>query len=150
SDLEADAPAGEGRSSLAGDPDAARVFDQTTRNGTAIKVEIASRSLRFAGRDARLVVATDVTERLVAEAALNHQALHDALTSLPNRALLHDRLSHALARSRRAKSTLAVFFLDIDRFKTINDSLGHGVGDELLVAVAARLTQLTRHGDTVG
>ncbi|MCZ7529969.1 MAG: PAS domain S-box protein [Acidimicrobiia bacterium] len=88
-------------------------------------------------------------ERARAEAELSHQALHDPLTGLPNRALFLDRLQQSLARSRRSHTSCAVLFLDLDRFKTINDSLGHDTGDDLLVAVARRLEAALRPGDTV-
>jgi diguanylate cyclase (GGDEF)-like protein/PAS domain S-box-containing protein len=93
--------------------------------------------------------AHDITSRKAAEAALQHQALHDPLTTLPNRALLLDRLEQALARTERSDQAVGVVFLDLDRFKTINDALGHSVGDELLVQVAHRLTGITRPRDTV-
>ena len=92
-------------------------------------------------------VLNDVTYRVNAEARLNHLANHDALTGLPNRNLLNDRLAHAIARRREGLA--AVLFLDLDRFKLINDSYGHDVGDELLKAVAARLTACLRDEDTV-
>ncbi|MDY7094262.1 MAG: EAL domain-containing protein [Acidobacteriota bacterium] len=93
---------------------------------------------------------TDVTERKRAEQQLVHDALHDALTGLPNRALFLDRLNHALNRSRRRDSYhFAVLFLDLDRFKVVNDSLGHMLGDELLTAIARRLEACLRMGDTV-
>ncbi|MGH9266760.1 MAG: EAL domain-containing protein, partial [Acidimicrobiales bacterium] len=91
----------------------------------------------------------DVTERKVTEAVMAHQAMHDALTGLPNRSLLADRLSLALARSERSGATVAALFLDVDRFKVINDSRGHSVGDALLRAIALRLRGTVRPEDTV-
>jgi diguanylate cyclase (GGDEF)-like protein len=88
-------------------------------------------------------------ERRRSEAETRHQALHDPLTGLPNRTLFRDRLQHALARSRRRDTTLAVMFLDVDNFKVVNDSLGHEAGDELLTALAPRLAEAVRSGDTV-
>ncbi len=88
-------------------------------------------------------------ERRRSEAETRHLALHDPLTGLPNRALFRDRLQHALARSRRRDTTLAVLFLDVDNFKVVNDSLGHEAGDELLTALAPRLAEAVRTGDTV-
>jgi diguanylate cyclase (GGDEF)-like protein/PAS domain S-box-containing protein len=100
---------------------------------------------RFAGSQ------TDVTSRKAAESRLQHDALHDALTGLPNRVLFLDRLGHALERRRRRprEPGIAVLFLDLDRFKLVNDSLGHQAGDRLLVAVARRLHAALRPGDTI-
>jgi diguanylate cyclase (GGDEF)-like protein len=83
------------------------------------------------------------------EDALQHQALHDPLTGLPNRALALDRIENALARATRRGTRLAVLLLDLDDFKAVNDSLGHGTGDQLLVEVGIRLTGAVRPGDTV-
>src|SRR5205085_1088516 len=86
--------------------------------------------------------------RAQAREELTRQALHDHLTDLPNRTLFLDRLAHALAGLARSRSSLAVLFLDLDRFKVVNDSLGHHAGDQLLVAVADRLRATLRPGDT--
>ena len=91
----------------------------------------------------------DVTTRRTLEDELRHQAFHDSLTGLANRALFLDRLQHAMARQRGFATPLAVLFIDIDDFKTINDSLGHGEGDTLLVAVAQRLRDVLRSSDTI-
>jgi diguanylate cyclase (GGDEF)-like protein/PAS domain S-box-containing protein len=90
----------------------------------------------------------DVTARQELEDELRHQAFHDALTGLANRALFEDHLVQALARARRHQQPVAVLFLDLDDFKTINDSLGHEVGDELLRAVAVRIASVVRAHDT--
>ena len=94
-------------------------------------------------------VSRDISERKAFEQRLEHDATHDPLTGLPNRTLLLDRLSVALARADRHETAVAVLFLDLDRFKVVNDSLGHGVGDRLLVAAAERLATTLRPGDTV-
>lgn len=94
-------------------------------------------------------IARDVTERKEAEAFINFQAYHDLLTRLPNRALFKDRLHLAIIHARRNEQQLAVMFLDLDRFKIINDTLGHAMGDRLLQAVTHRLEQCLRKGDTL-
>ena len=91
----------------------------------------------------------DVTERKAYETQLEHQASHDALTGLANRNLLADRLDQAIAHARRNKSLVAVLLLDLDRFKVVNDSLGHEAGDALLQTMAQRLTACVRSVDTV-
>lgn len=93
--------------------------------------------------------ARDITDRMEAEAFINFQAYHDLLTRLPNRSLFKDRLSVAITQAGRNSSRLAVMFIDLDRFKIINDSLGHTMGDRLLQAVSQRLLQCVRKGDTL-
>lgn len=109
----------------------------------AVLRDAAGRPVRFVG------TIQDVTEHRALEARLLHQAFHDPLTGLPNRALFHDRLGHALARAGREGQTCAVLFLDLDRFKHINDAFGHATGDQFLVAVAARLVTVVRESDTL-
>ena len=91
----------------------------------------------------------DISERKRAEEQVKHLAFHDPLTNLPNRLLFNDRLTLAVAQAHRHNQRLAVLFLDLDRFKVINDSLGHSVGDELLRQVAERIQEYVREGDTV-
>jgi diguanylate cyclase (GGDEF)-like protein len=106
---------------------------------------LLGRAIRYAIERQR-----DITARKLAEERLLHDALHDHLTGLPNRALFMDRLGMAIAHAKRRLSyTYAVLFIDLDRFKNVNDSLGHSVGDELLIDVARRLEACLRPGDTV-
>ena len=94
-------------------------------------------------------LAAVAVDRAMVEDLLEHQAFHDPLTGLPNRILLHDRLRQALLRLQRGSGTVAVLFLDLDRFKVINDSLGHDAGDELLLEVGRRLAESIQAADTV-
>lgn len=94
-------------------------------------------------------VARDVTERKQAQELINYQAYHDLLTKLPNRALMEDRLGIAMTQSKRSGQPLAVMFLDLDRFKWVNDTMGHSIGDRLLQAVSQRLEACLRKGDTL-
>ncbi|HZW21015.1 GGDEF domain-containing protein [Noviherbaspirillum sp.] len=96
-----------------------------------------------------LCIVRDVTARRRAQEELKHQATHDPLTGLPNRALLTDRLMQAISYAQRYHRAIAVAFLDLDRFKHINDTLGHDAGDQLLKTVAARLSACVRDSDTV-
>jgi diguanylate cyclase (GGDEF)-like protein/PAS domain S-box-containing protein len=94
-------------------------------------------------------IARDVTSRKRAEEVIYHQAYHDILTGLPNRTLFKDRLGQAILQARRKDSEVAVMFIDLDRFKLVNDTLGHVKGDDLLQQVAARLKDCLRKGDTL-
>ncbi|HCY64914.1 MAG TPA: GGDEF domain-containing protein [Oxalobacteraceae bacterium] len=96
-----------------------------------------------------IVIFSDISERKAAEERIRHLSEHDFLTGLPNRVLLLDRLQQAIAAARRNRGKLAVLFLDLDRFKNINDSLGHHIGDKLLQSVAERLKKCVRGNDTV-
>ena len=103
-----------------------------------------------AGRDVRRTgVIQDITERKAQEARIEHLAYHDSLTGLPNRTLLMDRLGQALSQAQRLDQEVAVLFIDLDRFKLVNDSLGHHVGDQLLQEIARRLRATLRDNDTV-
>jgi diguanylate cyclase (GGDEF)-like protein len=97
-----------------------------------------------------LYVMRDIAGRKELENRLTHQASHDSLTQLPNRALFHDRLELFLAQARRRKRSVALLFVDLDRFKTVNDTLGHASGDALLLETAKRLRECVRESDTVG
>ncbi|HEY8037703.1 MAG TPA: EAL domain-containing protein [Methylobacter sp.] len=96
-----------------------------------------------------VAVFTEITELKLSEERLNYLAHHDPLTGLPNRLLFHDRLEQAVLQAQRSKHMIAVMFLDLDRFKAINDTLGHVIGDQLLVAVAERLKHCARETDTI-
>jgi diguanylate cyclase (GGDEF)-like protein/PAS domain S-box-containing protein len=118
-------------------------------DGSEFPVEVSLSPLRTEQGVIVTAAVRDITARKQAEERLAHQALHDALTGLPNRVLLNDRLELALARASRAGTDVAVLFVDLDRFKLINDTRGHVIGDQVLVALAERLRAVVRPTDTV-
>jgi diguanylate cyclase (GGDEF)-like protein/PAS domain S-box-containing protein len=116
------------------------------RDGHSFPIEV---SMTRIGSGSAVCVIRDITERALAEEQIKHLAYHDALTNLPNRLLFQDRLTVALQHAQREVQKLAVLFLDLDRFKVINDSMGHDAGDSLLQEVAKRLQRCVRESDTV-
>ncbi|HSG63428.1 MAG TPA: diguanylate cyclase, partial [Gammaproteobacteria bacterium] len=129
-------------------------FEFRMRNAADKPIWMVARGLAVRDTEGKAVrVAgslSDITDRKTTEAMLVHEALHDGLTGLPNRNLFLDRLDLALRQFRRDRERrFAVLFLDLDRFKSINDSLGHSAGDELLMEIARRLGMFVRPGDTV-
>jgi diguanylate cyclase (GGDEF)-like protein/PAS domain S-box-containing protein len=119
------------------------------RAGAEFPVQVTVWTIGAEGSRRACAFVRDLSERKRFEGQLASQALHDRLTGLPNRVLLRDRVAHALARAGRRGASVALLIADIDRFKVFNESLGHDGGDRLLVAVAERLTELLRPGDTV-
>jgi diguanylate cyclase (GGDEF)-like protein/PAS domain S-box-containing protein len=134
-----------------GEPLQSYPFATVRKDGTQMFVENSVSPLR--NKEGTIIgfraVSRDVTQRKQFEQKLAEMATHDTLTGLPNRALLSDRLTMGLAHTRRSGNKLAVLMLDLDKFKIINDTLGHGAGDQLLKCVGERLTGVTRKSDTV-
>ena len=135
-------------------PDAVgRTFSYRARrkDGSLVWFESTSRAIvDGSGEVSEIIsVSRDISERRRAEEQIEYQAYHDALTNLPNRLLFRDRLTIALAHAKRQQAPLVVMFLDLDRFKIVNDTLGHSLGDELLRVVAERLRSQLREGDTI-
>lgn len=121
------------------------------RDGHGYPLLISATTVRDANHEIvnYIVILTDISERKASEEKIRHIAEHDFLTGLPNRVLLLDRLRQAIAAARRNDTKLAILFLDLDRFKNINDSFGHDIGDKLLQTVAERLKKCVRGIDTV-
>ncbi len=120
-------------------------------NGLKLWISLRTSPIYDTNRDiiGGVGIVSDITERIIAEEKMKHQAYFDALTDVPNRVLLKDRIEQSLAHYRRHGSLIAIMFLDLDHFKSINDSLGHHVGDALLIETAKRLSAICREGDTV-
>ncbi len=120
-----------------------------TGDGSICPVEIHSRPIEYGGKPATILAVRDISERKVTQDRIDHLIHHDALTNLANRVLFHDRLQHAMAESDRTGMPMALLYIDLDRFKSVNDLLGHATGDDVLVQVAARMHEATRRVDTV-
>jgi len=126
------------------------IFRFIHKSGELRWFESTGKTYRTATGESRVVfVSRDITERQRYEETIRHQAFHDALTGLPNRMLFKDRLALEIARAKRNKQMLAVLFLDLDRFKLVNDTLGHDMGDQMLKIIARRLVGYVREDDTV-
>ncbi len=119
------------------------------KNGKRFPVDVSLSQTTFSGHHLYTVIIHDASERLVHERRLTYQVEHDELTDLPNRSLLNDRLSAGIARADRDHRKLGVVYLDLDKFKPINDRYGHETGDCLLQAIARRLADAMRQSDTV-
>lgn len=124
-------------------------FSNRRKDGTLFTTYARMSTLEIRGKKYWVCVQEDITERKRAEATIQHQAFHDLLTGLPNRIRFNERLLQSLEDARSSQHSLAVMFLDMDRFKTINDTLGHAVGDRLLQSFAQRVTDCLRGGDTI-
>ena len=124
-------------------------FQVRVRSGEVRSVVVSAEAMDATGEPRGLVMVNDVTERTRYEERIEYLATHDDLTGLPNRALIRDRIAQALAHARRSGAQLALMFLDLDRFKVVNDGYGHAFGDELLKETARRLGALVREGDTI-
>jgi diguanylate cyclase (GGDEF)-like protein/PAS domain S-box-containing protein len=131
------------------DEQTARTWKHVRADGKLIDLAIYSRHLLYRDQPAVLLALMDITERKRAEARLAFMAQHDGLTGLPNRTLLRQNMDEILLHARRSSDKAAVLVLGIDNFKAVNDTLGHGIGDKLLRAVAKRLRSMLREGDTL-
>jgi diguanylate cyclase len=128
---------------------AVQAVQARTADGSAIPVEVSLGEILYDEKAAIVMTMLDLSDRKRNEERIRHLALHDALTSLPNRTLLRERFEHSREIAARTGQLIALLYLDLDRFKPVNDALGHAAGDELLVQVAARLSASVRGMDTL-
>ncbi len=137
---------------MRGEPGRIVGFDRNElrrKDGTTFPVEVGVGAIEYGGGRAIFASARDITARWELENELRRKALHDPLTKLPNRALFMDRLEQALKQTERRKTSIAILFMDLDDFKSVNDTLGHEAGDQLLIEIARRLSGPVRDVDTV-
>ena len=127
----------------------AREVTAVRKDGSFFPMDLAVSEMHLSDERYFVGIVRDITERKQAQEALEYISNYDPLTSLPNRSLLRDRLDHALHQAHRDEHLVAIMFLDLDRFKNINDTLGHALGDQLLRQVARRIEHCVREGDTV-
>jgi diguanylate cyclase (GGDEF)-like protein/PAS domain S-box-containing protein len=119
------------------------------KDGSVIDVETNAVAFKFEAQTMLFLSSRDITERKKAQEQIRHQAHYDALTGIPNRILFYDRLTQGIGLARRERYELALLFLDLDKFKAVNDDLGHEAGDEVLKIAASRIRGLLRESDTV-
>ncbi|MBN2644951.1 MAG: EAL domain-containing protein [Desulfuromonadaceae bacterium] len=125
-------------------------LDQRLESGKILPVEISARWIEQDNQRLLQAILRDISERRAAEERLSHQVYHDALTGLPNRLLIQEQLQHSIDKAKRNNTQAALLFLDLDRFKNINDTLGHIVGDKLLKILAERMRSSLRQSDLIG
>ena len=130
-------------------PEEGTLMRHQRKDGSVMWVNVVQRELMYLGREARFVIARDITEQLKLDQELSFRAQHDVLTGLPNRQLLADRLTQCLRTCERDQRRAAILTIDVDHFKLINDTYGHLVGDECLQTVAERLKSKIRKVDTI-
>jgi len=129
--------------------DSKQLFFCKHQSGSTFQIQCSLTAITLSGEDCYLFIAKDVTERKQYESKLTLLANFDSLTGLSNRSLFHDRLEHAISHAKRNHKKLGLLYIDLDRFKPINDTYGHQIGDLLLTTVAKRITRCIREGDTV-
>ncbi|MCX6062552.1 MAG: EAL domain-containing protein [Campylobacterales bacterium] len=130
-------------------PELTNLSNHRRKDGSNYPVQASVHKLMYQGNPAVVIFDTDITELSSTQNKLRHLATHDPLTGLPNRILFYDRLQMAIKQNHRNDGKIAILFLDLDHFKQVNDSLGHSVGDELLIEVSKRLQSLLRRSDTI-